>query len=262
MGWGDEIIATGLARGAAARGKRIAFGDGKAIRWDQRSKEIFRGNPNVAPPGSEGAKDVEWVHYFKGHRLYGDARSGRWKFNDFKCPEGEIYFSEEERAFANISSKISVVVEPRVKDRGACDGANKRWPVERYQVLVDELEGLGFACAQLVPKDARPLLRTATAIYTPTFRHALAALSKVKLYIGPEGGLHHGSAAVGTKAVVLFGGFNTPRSTGYDWHCNIAVDPPCGSIGKCEHCQKAMASITVEQVVEAALGQLNGHSAG
>jgi hypothetical protein len=31
MGYGDELMATGMARGAAARGKRVAFGDGQRI---------------------------------------------------------------------------------------------------------------------------------------------------------------------------------------------------------------------------------------
>lgn len=94
MGRGDNIMATGLARGAAARGKRIAFGDGRRIAWDQHSKEIFRGNPNIAPPGSEADPDLEWIDYRTGHRIYNglDRARRRWIWNmDFRPVPGEFF---------------------------------------------------------------------------------------------------------------------------------------------------------------------------
>jgi hypothetical protein len=67
--------------GAAARGKRIAFGDGKKILWDHHSELIFRGNPNVAPPGSEGSPDLEWIPFYRGNRLYNRQAGDRWIWN-------------------------------------------------------------------------------------------------------------------------------------------------------------------------------------
>src|SRR5262249_52788187 len=90
-------------------------------------------------------------------------------------------------------------------------------------------------------------------VVTATFRDALCILSLARLYVGPEGGLHHAAAALGVPAVVIFGGFSSPRATGYPWHSNIAAPgKPCGSIAYCAHCREAMASITVERVLEAA----------
>jgi hypothetical protein len=43
-----------MARGAAARGKRIAFGDGKKILWDHHSELIFRGKPEYRPARQRG----------------------------------------------------------------------------------------------------------------------------------------------------------------------------------------------------------------
>ena len=70
-------MAAGLAKGAKARGKRIAFGDGKQIIWDHHSEQIFRGNPNIARPGDEGATDLEWINYYRGNRLYNVQEIGR-----------------------------------------------------------------------------------------------------------------------------------------------------------------------------------------
>src|SRR6185369_14162072 len=81
MGLGDQLMATGLARGAHARGKRIAFGDGRNIIWDANSAAIFRGNPNIARPGSERDRDIEWLPYYKGHRIYNRLGDRKWIWN-------------------------------------------------------------------------------------------------------------------------------------------------------------------------------------
>lgn len=265
MGYGDEIIATGLARGAAARGKRIAFGDGKRIIWSEQSRQVFRWNPNIAHPGEEHDRStalpskLEWIPHYRGNRLYGHVEGGRWVFRDFKCPAGEIVFDDQELAFAAaLPTEPFIVIEPRVKAMGACAGANKTWPLDRYEALVS---ATGIRCVQFVPPTVRPAVADCEVIETPSFRHALAVLGLASLYIGPEGGLHHGAAAVGTPAVVIFGGFNTPRSTGYAWHENITVGEPCGTVAACEHCREAMASISVKRVLEAATRQLRQREA-
>jgi hypothetical protein len=55
-----------MARGAKARGKRIAFGDGQQIISSPWSEQIFRFNPNIARPGDERADDIEWIRHHKG----------------------------------------------------------------------------------------------------------------------------------------------------------------------------------------------------
>lgn len=253
----------------AARGKRAAFGDGRRIVWAPQDYEIFRLNPNVAFPGEEAEQPrlfpskLDWIAHYRGHRLYGHVVNGRWRFVDFECPPGEVVFDADELAFAaglapgRAGEKPFIVVEPRVKPTGACDGSNKQWPPARYAALAEALKReTGLRVVQFVPPRVAPLLAGVDVLRTPTFRHALAALTRAALYIGPEGGLHHGAAAVARPAVVIFGGFNTPRSTGYAWHENLTVGEPCGTIAPCAHCRKAMASIGVDQVLEAALRQL------
>jgi hypothetical protein len=264
MGYGDEIIATGLARGAAARGKRVAFGDGHRQIWSAASHLLFRGNPNIAPLGTEMADD-DWISHYRGRRLYGDIKGNRWVFRDCTWQPGEVFLTKEEKAFALAhvwNGDPIAIIEPRVKPLGACAGANKQWPVSRYQELALRLlAATGARPVQLVPPGIPPKLADVDVIETPSFRHALAVLGLAALYIGPEGGLHHGAAAVGTPAVVIFGGFNTPRSTGYAWHENIAVGEPCGTIEACSHCRQAMASISVDRVLEGARRQLGKREA-
>ena len=65
---------------------------------------------------------------------------------------------------------------------------------------------------------------------TTTFRHALQVLSKAKLFVGTDGGLHHAAAALGIPSVVIWTGFTSPRHLGYDTHRNIHDgSEPCGT---------------------------------
>ena len=246
MGIGDQILGTGMAKGAAKRGKRIAFGDGQRIIWDHNSEAIFKGNPNIAKPGSEQDKDIEWIPFHRGNRIYNwhDEVNRRWRWNySFHPIPGDIYFTDEELEFAQGMGSDFIIIEPNVPTwkQGA---SNKQWPY--YADLVDKLQGYD------VRQFATGSHQLAKQINAPTFRHALAAISKAKLYIGPEGGLHHGAAAVGVPAVVIFGSWIPPQVTGYDMHTNIGRGVACGSLYPCIHCEEAMKSISVNEVYQAA----------
>jgi hypothetical protein len=257
MGRGDEIMATGLARGAIARGKRVGFGDGRRIIWGPHCKEIFRGNPNIAWPGEERGA-IEWIAYYKGHRLYHvrPDKPDRWIFNyDFRAQPGEFFFDEDERRFAQSIDGDFVLIEPNVP---WCKkvAANKDWGFDRYQQIADRLFDAGERVMQFA--DGKLRLARVEVIAAKTFRHAAAALGRARLAIVPEGGLHHAAAAVGCRAVVIFGGWTPTTITGYQGHVNLGVkDGACGLWRTCEHCRREMDRITVNDVWEAVVGQLS-----
>lgn len=248
-------MGSGIAKGAQTRGKRIAFGDTRRIHWRRpHAHEIFAGNPNVAPPGSECASDIEWVRHYSGHRLYAKPGGGRWLWNySFKATPGEVFLTPEEKAFAAKVPAGFVLIEPRVK----MTAPNKQWPYKRYIQVAQELIKAGHKVYTPNYHGVQPLVAGVHLLPYGTFRQALALLARASLYIGPEGGLHHGAAAMGTRAVVIFGGFISPRVTGYDAHVNLASAEACGNYGRrCHHCEMAMNMITTNQVVQAALSQL------
>lgn len=258
MGIGDNLLASGMARGAAKRGKRIAFGNGRKIIWDQYSEMIFRGNPNIAPPGEEQRGRVEWIPFYKGHRIYNEQGPGKWVWNyEFRPVPGEVFLSPHEKQFAAGFGKGFVVVEPNVPAWKSV-APNKQWPVERYDQVADRLRAAGYGVVQFAHEKGRGhSIAGARRIATPDFRYALAVLERSVLYIGAEGGLHHGAAAMGKPAVVLFGGFIPHQVTGYDTHTNLTGGAEaCGSLKACAHCRAAMESITVDEVFAAALAHL------
>lgn len=255
MGFGDELIASGQARGLAQQGRRAAFGNGMRIIWSKHAEHIHQNNPNVAPPGSENSSDLVWIKNYSGDRPYNRISSDRrrwiWKKHTIKAP-GEVFFTSKELSFADQFSlpKPFIVIEPNVP-RHKSVAINKLWPLERYQQVVYVLRKRGFKIVQFV-YGARNVSRIAGAyhISSPSFRHALAVMQRSRLFIGSEGGMHHGAAAVGIPAVVLFGGFISPDVTGYDTHKNIFVGgDACGSLTPCPHCRQAMLSITADQVI-------------
>jgi Glycosyltransferase family 9 (heptosyltransferase) len=257
VGFGDEIIASGLARGARERGKRIAFGDGHAIQWGPWCREIFKGNPNIAPPGSEWAKDLEWIAHYKGHRLYNKASNGRWVWNyEFHPVPGEFFFDDIEKYVASKYARGFVVVEPNVPWHKSV-AANKDWGDGKYEQVAQVLMDAGFHVVQFKHRNSRRLIKGAQIVELPKFRHVIAVLQRAALYIGPEGGMHHAAAAVGIKAVVIFGGFIPPEVTGYSGHINLTGGAKaCGNITSCLHCRNAMAAIDVDDVIGQAVLQL------
>jgi len=262
VGFGDEILGSGLARGAAARGKRVAFGDGQHIIWGQQSVEIFRGNPNVAPPGSEGAADLEWIAHYPGKRLYNRANGNSWVWNyDFRPKPGEIFFDASERDIAAVVPPGFVLMEPNVPAHKAV-AINKQWDPARFQWVADRLCQDGHRVVQLTYEGMTHQLRDVETFPTQSVRIALAVLARAALFVGHEGGMHHGAAALGIPAVVIFGGFIPPRVTGYDNHENMAAgEPACGSLIPCLHCRQALESITARQVYDAARRRIGAEQA-
>lgn len=257
MGLGDNLLGSGMARGANARGRRIAFGDGKRIIWDHNSPAIFQNNPNIAHPGSEGAPDLEWVRFFKGHRIYNFQVQGRWVWNmKFRPIPGEIFFTAPEKRNASRFGSGFILMEPNVESWKPV-APNKDWGRSNYQVLADRLIDDGYRVAQFIyPKSTNPL-DGVEKLRTLSFRDAVAVLGNASLYIGAEGGLHHGAAAMQRDAVVLFGGFIPPQVTGYDRHANLTGgSTACGSLSACRHCRDAMAAISVDEVYEAARARI------
>ena len=247
MGIGDDLIATGLARGAAERGKRIAFGNGEKIKFGPYSAMIFKNNPNICWPGEERANDIEWISYYKGNRGYNSSGVGKWIWNyNFRAQPGQLFFDESEDIHDD--DRGMVLLEPNVPNKPCAP--NKQWPVERWKQLADALLGAGFEVRQFEYGGRH---RVAPPIQTPTFRNAASLIKSARLAILPEGGLHHAAAAVGTPAVVLFGGFVPPAVLGYDGHSNLTGGATaCGSYAACRHCSEAMAAIRVDDVLEAA----------
>jgi ADP-heptose:LPS heptosyltransferase len=252
LGIGDDIMATGMARGAAARGKRIAFGDGRRLLWGPFSAEAFRNNPNIA---TRVESNTEWIAYHKGNRIYNryDAPRRRWIWNcDFKAPRGELFFDGAEMSQCRLRAG-AVLIEPNMPWHKPIT-QNKDWGLANYQELADKLRKAGWRVLQTSYGKRR--LERVERIQTETFRQVATLLTGIDLAIVPEGGLHHAAAAVGTRAIVIFGGVIPPAVLGYPSHINFGADDACGKLDACDHCRRVLQSIEVDHVYALADAEL------
>lgn len=239
MGWGDDLMTTGIVRRAFERhGKPVCVGDGK-IRWS----EVFDGNPKIATKPEKGSL---WVRSFEGRRPYIDyAKSTHEHYawnRDFKAEPGEISLTIEEVS-PYLGFEGYVYIEPNCKGDIT---PNKDWGFDKWQQVVKALPETRFV------QGHGKRLTGVEQVETPGFRHACGLLSVCAVFVGTDGGLHHAAAALGKPAVVVWGGYAPPASLGYASHTNLcAAKRWCGSRKPCEHCKAALDAITVEQVIEA-----------
>ena len=242
MGWGDEIMVTGIARRQQERDPlpvRVVDKRGRP-RWS----DIWTGNPRFATREFKGR--VQSLTNGPGRRPYVERETeARWIWRDWICPVGEIRLSEPEQAFASRHAG-RVILEPRLK---AAASPNKDWGWKRWAELARQLANRGHAVAQFgEPGEAR--LPATELIRTASFREACAVLARSRLAVLPEGGLHHAAAALGTPSIVIFGGFISPRQTGYLHQLNLFTGgDPCGMRRRCGHCEQAMNRIAVDEVL-------------
>lgn len=178
---------------------------------------------------------------------------------DYRVSPGEIEFSSDEWIFGDKYSD-RIVLEPHVKNTFT---VNKQWGWSRWQKLANLLNDGGLRATQMIPRNQSPhvidieMLRNVDVIVTDTFKKAAAVLAFARGAVLPEGGLHHACGAVGTPAVVIFGGFMDPKVMGYAHHENMFTgEIACGNRKPCKHCSDAMSKITPEEVFERLRGIL------
>lgn len=247
MGIGDEIMAAGRAERIYRRsGQPVAILD----RFGHvREHPAWLGNPAIRPDAREQITDGSgarpYIRRWIGMPL-------RVEFDLAHRPlAGHLYLSEEERAYAaalDLPERFAVIA-PIVRKPSS---PNKDWGFERWAEVA---EALPLPVVQLGPADERPLLPGALRIVTRDFRRAAAIIERAAIVLATEGGAHHIAAALGRKAVVIFGAFTPPEVTGYAWHINLAVETPegyCGRYTPCAHCAQALATITPAAVLAAA----------
>lgn len=249
MGWGDEIIASGQARLLHLKDPRRKVGifDRSGA---MRSHEAWRFNPRIADRNERNGRVAE-LRNGPGFRPYIAAKfPNRWVWSNWECPTGEIYFSEEEMRFAERFSP-DIIIEPNLKAKAS---PNKDWGIWQWKTLVGILRESGRSLFQLGPSGTRQL-DGVELIETPSMREACAVLGRALGAVLPEGGLHHSAAAMGLRNVaVIFGGYISPKQTGYASQINFFTGgEPCGWRVPCKHCQEAMKRITPEAVAAAVL---------
>lgn len=280
MGFGDILMSMGDAR-RIHRGtsRKIAIGDGRKV----VASDLFQGVPYLASQMDANRMNVLWVKSYPGNRPYIDYDKmahdlaqqgtpvpanrkgmvgllGAYRFKPtYRPTPAELVLTPQEQDLREAERRFGpwIAIEPHIKARAP---VNKDWGFARYQAVADTLRKSGHRVVQMTPPGVTAL-RGVETLSPRSFREALVYLGAASLYVGPEGGLHHGAAAVGIPAVVVFGGYISPLTTGYDTHVNLTggATHGCGTkTERCPHCTQALASITPVEVAGHAERLLTG----
>jgi ADP-heptose:LPS heptosyltransferase len=141
---------------------------------------------------------------------------------------------------------------------------NKDWPNENWEALLDRLLTrctiieVGAECRE--DRRPRPEPQYVDLVGRTTLPRFIAAIAAADLHIGPITGSVHIAAAVGTPSVVIYGGYEHPRTTAYPGNINLYSPvecAPCWLRTPCPHARKCLHQITPDQV-EAAVDALWG----
>lgn len=285
MSYGDKLMAIGDAwkqYHADPRRRPVAIGDGRRI--DVENLDLAWGLDFLATAQQVSAgEDVSWLISYPHHRPYVDYAAmreassrmlgwkrwlpwksrkpiriiGRYIFRlDYRPTPAPIHLKPEEEEIAERWAQAPfVVIEPFIKSDAP---PSKQWPIKRFAAVAREMSRQLPVYQLSAP--GSPELDGLPQIRPRSFRESLAYLKAAKLYIGPEGGLHHGAAAMNTRAVVIYGGFTSPLVTGYDFHVNLTggATYACGTRrGMCPHCRELLENISATEVVEHARRLIN-----
>jgi heptosyltransferase-2 len=149
-----------------------------------------------------------------------DVRTLGW---NGESPAPHLFFSEEwkENALDQWRTATGKAPQNLVLLSPGASRLSKRWPLERYLVLLKKLarttdvgviaasekDFLGYTSLLAEVKKIAPVF------FTPQLESAVGLLSLAKCYVGSDSGLKHVAAALGVSTVTLFG----PESIG-EWH--------------------------------------------
>ncbi len=254
MGIGDELMLAGEAcqRASSGTAQRFRMLD---KRGHPRWHFVWDGNPHIARPGEP--YDGE-IGFSAGKRPYiTEVKPDRYTFCEYSPIPGWIKLGPQAHEFAK-RTRGAVVFNPDIKKRAS---PNKHWGAARWKQLIGSLPD--YRWIQIGEFEIN--ITGVERMPTPNFTDACGAMLGARALVLHEGALHHAAAAISKPAIVIRGGFISPKVTGYAGQVDFYVEDErwplgCGMRVHCDHCKAAMAAIAPSEVAEALLRLVNRES--
>lgn len=246
MGLGDELMVAGEARNLRKSDERKVYVVNKRGRPRWRPVWVFCPDM-VNPTRDHGGGQICRNH--PGNRPYINYEKStvrRWAWKEYEPIPARLNIGRP------IPHPDSILIEPNIK-HGA--PPLKQWGRWR------ELLGHGFKFVQVGPRGTQ-VLPGVKFIETRTLDESFRHMAGMRAAVLPEGGLHHAAAALNLPAVVLFGGYITPKITGYEFQRNLWTDMPEATGWRIPHQSHyaAWEPITPERVLDTLTDLLNDRS--
>jgi ADP-heptose:LPS heptosyltransferase len=163
-----------------------------------------------------------------------------------------IYLSETEKNNGRLLPNQAVIQSCGLRAAAAAM-KNKEWYPERFQEVVDQLQG-EVSFVQLGNAED-PALRGVTDLRgKTTLRESAAILASSMFFAGQVGFLMHLARAVDCRSAIVYGGREDPCVTGYRCNVNLTGTTPCAPCwqrNRCDHDKECMRQITADAVIAA-----------
>jgi len=134
---------------------------------------------------------------------------------------------------------------------------SKDWPPSYWHELIDRLAEK-FFIIQLGNQNEIQFDQLVRFAGKLNLRESIAVLEKCSLFIGGVSFLMHAAASVDVKSVIIYGGRETPKNSGYDNNINLYQKIDCSPCWiheedgeNCENDRVCLKNISVQKVTEA-----------
>jgi ADP-heptose:LPS heptosyltransferase len=135
---------------------------------------------------------------------------------------------------------------------------NKDWPASHWDELVERVSTRATV-VEIGKENKYRIANVTVDLRGKTTRmEMIAAIAASDLHVGPISGPVHIAAAVGTPAVVIYGGYEHPSGTSYPGNINLyspVACSPCWLRTPCPYNRECLSRISVDHV-ECALWKL------
>jgi ADP-heptose:LPS heptosyltransferase len=258
---GDDLLATAVVRQwRAVHGTRPWY--------MTRHPQLFAGNPDVglvleySPElagalRATGARRRRLTYHVYDPSADRSIAPADTHIINLMCAAAGLPAIEDPAPVLNLdSSEIVRGARPRVIVQSSVLGATmpirtKEWSVERIQMVVDALAP-EVEVVQLGARSDAPLQRVADYRGKTSLREAAGLIAGATIFIGLVGFLMHLARAVGTPAVIVFGGREHPTQSGYPVNRNLFTELPCSPCWFWNHCpydHECMRRISAADVI-------------
>jgi len=135
-----------------------------------------------------------------------------------------IYLDEQERSWGRFGDR-QIAIQSTTRS-AAMPIANKEWFPERFQQVVDALNG-EYTLVQLGSAADPALSGVVDLRGKTTIREAAGVLHQSAALVGLVGFIMHLAKAVGTRSVIVYGGREHPSQSGYESNVNLFTPLHC-----------------------------------
>jgi len=166
--------------------------------------------------------------------------------------QARVFLTDEEIAWAQ--QKLGDLPQPVITINVMSRETVKNWREDCWRDLIGKLRCV--ATVVQLGDDKEPILADVVRLAgLCSLRESMALLSQATLHIGGVSFLMHAASGLAVPAVIIFGGRETPKNSGYDANTNIYSPVECSPCwlhdshgDRCPHDMKCMQMILPEAV--------------